>query len=117
MTPDEKLLSWEYMAMSLEQEAQGHFPTISRQLLLDTYNFLALPGTQKAYDKQDRPCRKLRFYNYQLVRAVARGDLSSEESKSVICALESIKNSQKSIAFTIADRLPESTVALRLDVE
>jgi hypothetical protein len=46
MTPDRKLLIWEYTAMALSSAKTGlQFPSQERLDLLDTFNFLALPGT------------------------------------------------------------------------
>ena len=116
MTPDEKLLAWEYVSMRLQEEAEGKFPRMSRQLLLDTYNFLALPGTRKAYNQQDRSSRKARFYNYQLVRQVAKGDLFTDESRSIVESLYHFqKQLKKTPAQRMASQLDVTKVRLRLD--
>jgi len=116
MTPDQKLLSWEYMAMRIEEQGQGKFPTKPRQLLLDTYNFLALPGTRKSSDNQDRATRKIRYYNYQLVRQVAKGDLISEECKAIMETLLRLQGGPKrTLAEVMAGQMDVTRFPLRLE--
>lgn len=71
MTPDRKLLAWEFVASQLEYHSTGKFPDIDRIDLLDKYNFLALPGTkeQRLRDK-DNTLRKCRYYNYEVLRSI-----------------------------------------------
>ncbi|CAG2254015.1 unnamed protein product [Mytilus edulis] len=61
LTPDSKLLAWEFAASQLEYHSTGKFPKLDRVDLLDKYNFLALPGTkeQKIKGKENlvRKCR------------------------------------------------------------
>ena len=66
MTPDQKLLNWEFAAMQFEVHGQSG-SVITRGELLDKYNFLALPGTK--FPPYESPLRKARYYNYETLRS------------------------------------------------
>ncbi|KAL3889353.1 hypothetical protein ACJMK2_001697 [Sinanodonta woodiana] len=74
MTPDRKLLIWEYTAMALSSAKTGlQFPSQERLDLLDTFNFLALPGTATYHlRKKDQCLAKSRYYTYEVLRQVAK---------------------------------------------
>ena len=65
MTPDQRLLHWEYASLTLEKTLGRQFFG-SRGELLDRYNFLALPGTK--FPPLDSCIRKSRFYIYETLR-------------------------------------------------
>ena len=70
MSPDQRLLHWEFTAMTLERASGDE--TSSRGELLDKFNFLALPDTK--VPPYDTAVRKARYYVYETLRQ------SSDES-------------------------------------
>jgi hypothetical protein len=69
-TPDRRLLSWEFAALTIQQAMD---PTLSNVIertdLLDKFNFLALPGTiEKPVKKSDQIKRKTRYYIYEQLK-------------------------------------------------
>ncbi|KAL3871527.1 hypothetical protein ACJMK2_025861 [Sinanodonta woodiana] len=72
MTPDQKLLTWEYAAMTLETGAGSRMnPALERSYLLDKFNMLALPGTAEPAYGGEMISRKARYYNYEWLRQLA----------------------------------------------
>ncbi|KAJ8300441.1 hypothetical protein KUTeg_021960 [Tegillarca granosa] len=84
LSPDRKLLTWEYAAMRLENALNPEEVNItsSRGDLLDKYNMLALPGT--AFPIMNTACRKARFYNYELLRLAANSKNPSKEQINIV---------------------------------
>lgn len=72
MSPDRRLLSWEYTALTLQERMdQSKSATIERIDLLDKFNFLALPGTvEKTAKKTDHVVRKSRYYIYEQLKNI-----------------------------------------------
>lgn len=72
MSPDRRLLSWEYTALTLQERMdQSRSATIERIDLLDKFNFLALPGTVvKNGKKTDHVVRKSRYYIYEQLKNI-----------------------------------------------
>ncbi|KAL3889939.1 hypothetical protein ACJMK2_002255 [Sinanodonta woodiana] len=80
MSADRKLLSVEYVAMTLEASlTPGHIPNIDRSDLIDRYNLLVLPGTSFVLTSQ--PFRKSRYYNYEVLRVIAVGQDIPDSSR------------------------------------
>jgi hypothetical protein len=81
-TPDRRLLSWEFTALTLQQAMDSDLSnTIERTDLLDKFNFLALPGTiEKVVKKGDQVKRKTRYYLYEQPKQIAKGEKDGEET-------------------------------------
>ena len=107
MTPDQKLLNWEYAAMSLEQ-ASGMSSVVDRGDLLDKYNFLALPGTK--FPPLDSPLRKARYYVYETIRRSTNSTCTSNFIAQVKAAMSTRDTSVDEFIKTVND----SGVSLRL---
>ena len=79
LSPDQKLLAHEHMAMTLEQGRTGkaRFPIdLSRRTLLDKYNFLSLEGAARPKIEEGRQGKaevKARYYLYQFLSDIAKG--------------------------------------------
>ena len=68
MTPDQKLMQWEFVAMTLYTVHKDH-PRLERTYLLAHY-MMALPGS--AISQQPVDARQMmRFYNYDMLRRIA----------------------------------------------
>ena len=93
MTPDRKLLAWEFAAMELQKRTEGTVDAkMSRAYILDKFNFLALPGTSKyVKDRSEVAASRARFYTYQLVQEVANGKELTVADESQINALNSFR--------------------------
>ena len=107
MTPDQKLLNWEYAAMSLEQ-ASGMSSVLDRGDLLDKYNFLALPGTK--FPPLDSPLRKARYYVYETMRRSTNSTCTRNFIAQVKAAMSTRDTSVDGFIKTVND----SGVSLRL---
>ena len=92
LSPDQKLMAHESAALFLEQGQSANFPAdLSRRTLLDKYNFLALEGSARPKPESSRhkADSKIRYYNFQFVRDVAKGAVGdSRLSRTMIKSLE-----------------------------
>ena len=82
LTPDRRLLSWEFTALTLQQSMDPDLSVIiERTDLLDKFNFLALPGTvEKVIRKSDQVKRKTRYYIYEQLKQIANGERDGDET-------------------------------------
>ena len=118
LTSDQKLLMWEFTAMSLATAInKGVPPTIDRFHLLDTFNFIALPGTGLyKIKKAEHIITKSRYYNYEQLRHIINkdGPTTKEEDQYVLmmehCVLYRETKTQKLI-----DAIDQKRVKLRLE--
>lgn len=75
---DQKLLQWEFASLSLLKARGTDIITKERADVLDSFNFLALPGTaphKLSKSSEQYMLLKSRFFNYETLRAIANGDL------------------------------------------
>jgi len=81
ITPDQKLLQWEFAAMSLLRAKGEDTTAIDRCTLLDTFNFLALPGTAGHRTPKSKlsPLVKARYFTYEALRRIALGQDKNEK--------------------------------------
>ncbi|KAL3874493.1 hypothetical protein ACJMK2_037502 [Sinanodonta woodiana] len=113
MSADRKLLSVEYVAMTLEASlTPGHIPNIDRSDLIDRYNLLVLPGTSFVLTSQ--PFRKSRYYNYEVLRVIAVGQDIPDSSRFLDILEEGAKCRDQSLD-PILSILEKANVGLRLE--
>ncbi|KAL3881534.1 hypothetical protein ACJMK2_027966 [Sinanodonta woodiana] len=113
MSADRKLLSVEYVAMTLEASLTlGHIPNIDRSDLIDRYNLLVLPGTSFVLTSQ--PFRKSRYYNYAVLRVIAVGQDIPDSSRFLDILEEGAKCRDQSLD-PILSILEKANVGLRLE--
>ncbi|MCG7866652.1 MAG: hypothetical protein JAY74_09800 [Candidatus Thiodiazotropha taylori] len=82
LTPDQKLLQWEFTAMSLLRARGVDTTAIERADLLDDFNFLALPGTSAHKRSKHSPSYmivKSRYFTYETLRQIAIGQYVNEK--------------------------------------
>ncbi|KAK3088555.1 hypothetical protein FSP39_020541 [Pinctada imbricata] len=97
MSPDQKLLQWEFASMRFEQEISDCW-SLERGELLDKYNFLALPGSK--IPPYDSPMRKARYYTYETLRTSP----SAELLKQMLLAREARDTSVDDLIRTLNKR-------------
>ena len=115
MDPDQKLLSVEFAANSIEFQATGKFPSLSRRTLLDKYNLFVLPGTAKIRrNDQDHIQHKSRFYTYQELRRIALADSVSNEDREFVEFYERAKTGGTGPTDFIVEGFDKLKVPLRL---
>ena len=80
LTPDRRLLSWEFCAMSIQQSMDPTAATvIERTDLLDKFNFLALPGTiEKPVKMNNQIKRKTRYYISEQLKYMVQDNTGDE---------------------------------------
>ena len=114
MNADQRLLAWEFAAMSMEFTNKGRYPSnIGRVELLDKYNFIALPGMAKIHlQKEQKDARKARYYTYQTIKKIA---LSSKPTQAEIMTVEMLEGGRKPqpTDFLVA-KLDQMPLRLRL---
>ncbi|KAL3884891.1 hypothetical protein ACJMK2_024990 [Sinanodonta woodiana] len=72
MTPDQKVLTWEYAAMTLETGAESRKnPALERGYLLAKFIMLTFLGTAEPTYGGEMISRKARYYNYEWLRQLA----------------------------------------------
>lgn len=87
-TADAKLLLWETTATAL---ALQDGIDIDRGEILDTYNFLALPGT--ANPQFNTPLRLARYRNFEVLKSLRVGSCSQiKAGRDFLCQLEAVKD-------------------------
>ena len=75
-------MQWEFAALSILKARGENYIHIQQGDLLDTFNFLALPGTAAHKVNKSVPSYltiKSRFFNYSTLRAIAVGELKDEK--------------------------------------
>ena len=73
-----RLTAWELAAMTLDADEAG-FPVLEHDLMLDSYNFLGLPGTSYPEIKHATGAeRKMRTYNLKCLLEIAHTGKGSE---------------------------------------
>ena len=76
LDPQQKLLQWQFAAMSLMKACGDDYIQVTQSHLLDQFNFLALRGTAEQRAPKNSPsymlCKSL-LYTYELLRAIANG--------------------------------------------
>lgn len=82
LSADQKLLQWEFTAMSILKARGEDTAAAERTEVLDKFNFLALPGT--AAHKVSKHCSgymvtKSRFYTYETLRKIATCSYKDEK--------------------------------------
>ena len=97
MDPDIKLMHLESAAVRLSQLAD--LPIVSRRDLLDSFSFLALPGTN--FPKATTDLQKARDLYYQAIRQVADGDAKDKASVDMVEALYLVPKASGFIADVI----------------
>ncbi|CAG2217762.1 unnamed protein product [Mytilus edulis] len=113
LTPDSKLLAWEFAASQLEYHSTGKFPKLDRVDLLDKYNFLALPGTKEQKIKgKENLVRKCRYYNYEILRTTINKD--NPDFKIIVNQLFITRDSRDTSTDKIIDLCNHSKIPLRL---
>lgn len=117
MTSDQKLQAWEFTALSLETDGviNSSSLTSSRSALLCKYNFLCLPGSAKpVMIKEDETDRKLRFYNYKKLCALARKGVHSLDDNLFVVMLEAAFLQRKKTMDSVINIINAKNVPLRL---
>ncbi|XP_063435910.1 uncharacterized protein LOC134716828 [Mytilus trossulus] len=113
LTPDSKLLAWEFAASQLEYHSSGKFPKLDRVDLLDKYNFLALPGTKEQKIKgKENLVRKCRYYNYEILRTTINKD--NPDFKIIVNQLYTTRDLRDTSTDKIIDLCNQSKIPLRL---
>ena len=82
LSPQQKLMQWEFAALSILKARGENYIHIQQGDLLDAFNFLALPGTAAHKVNKSVPSYltiKSRFFNYSTLRAIAVGELKDEK--------------------------------------
>lgn len=87
LTPDAKLLLWQTTATQL---ALLCGMDVNRELIMDNFNFLALPGTKE--NKFTKPTSITRFHNFRLIRRIAKGTDHSQDAIEMLKQLEDSTN-------------------------
>ena len=87
LTPQQKLMQWEFAALSILKARGEDYINIHQADLLDSFNFLALPGT--AAHKTPKSLHsylmiKSRLFNYETLRSIANGELKDEKWLSML---------------------------------
>lgn len=117
MTSDQKLQAWEFTALSLETDGviNSSSLTSSRSALLCKYNFLCLPGSAKpVMIKEEEMDRKLRFYNYKKLCALARKGVHSLDDNLFVVMLEAAFLQRKKTMDSVINIINAKNVPLRL---
>lgn len=116
MTSDQRLLAVEFAANTIEFNATGSFPALSRCHLLDKYNFLVLPGTAKIRRTEtEKNHNKSRFYTYQQLRRIT---LSTHTTKEDLDTVAFYERAQKGgITDYIVNAIDKLKIPLRLKEE
>ncbi len=118
MSADQRLLQWEFAAMTLERGSKGNLPEVDRAFLLDKYNMLALPGTKpitKAEEDSSPFDKKARLYLYKTVTAISRAKVHSGESSSTIRMLRAARKERNTSTDWIVRKIARAGIKLRLD--
>ncbi|MEW8546493.1 MAG: hypothetical protein AB2693_23490 [Candidatus Thiodiazotropha sp.] len=87
LTPQQKLMQWEFAALSIMKARGENYIHIHQADLLDNFNFLALPGTAAHKTPKSLPSYlqvKSRLFNYETLRSIANGDLKDEKWLSML---------------------------------
>ncbi|KAL3875673.1 hypothetical protein ACJMK2_033602 [Sinanodonta woodiana] len=81
MSPDQKLLQWEYASIIVENSIDKPLPSsLNRGVLLDKFNMLALPGTSVPIITEEQLIYiKANYYNYEILQSIAIGSSSIED--------------------------------------
>ena len=118
MTKDQKLLEAEFAAMMFVK-SKGRSDPLHRGELLDTFNFLILPGTVPLSPKKvSPPLFKSRVYLYQAVRNIALNDgTPNKEDADLIELLEASMCKRHTTWDRLLGQIDSADVALRLSEE
>lgn len=111
-TGDAKLLLWETVATTL---AIRDGLEMDRNEILDTYNFLALPGSGNPQLKSN--LQIARYYNYKTLRDICMGKvIRAETSKQVVLMLEAAKTVcfPAVSATVILERIEKRNINIRI---
>lgn len=87
LTPQQKLMQWEFAALSILKARGEDYINIHQADLLDSFNFLALPGTAAHKTPKSLPSYlmiKSRLFNYETLRSIANGELKDEKWLSML---------------------------------
>lgn len=110
---DAKLMAWESAAMTLA--LKDGFVDIERGEILDTYNFLALPGSTAPQLRSS--FQTARYFTFKVVRDVFLGKApSSESNRQLITMLEAARAAafKYSTALQILEQIEKKGISLRV---
>ena len=85
MSPDMKLLTYETVATLLHTCIYDRVPE-DRHVVLDQFNFLALPGMRES--KLLVPSQLMRYYNFTIIRKIASGEYKMTDGETIVTQFE-----------------------------
>ena len=112
MTADQKLMQWEFVAMSLHT-ADKDRPRLERTELLAHYNMMALPGSAVTNQPADAR-QKMRFYNYDVLRKIATSKLVTAEDEQLVSIFEQASSRRSVSVDSVLTILREEDIKLRI---
>jgi hypothetical protein len=116
-TPDQKLQAWEFAALKLETKGilSAESLSFSRTQLLSRFNMLCLPGSARPpLCSNDEIDRKLRFYNYRKLTAIAEKGTRSPDDEDFLCLVEAASLKRTKRLDEIISQIRSKNVPIRL---
>ncbi|MCW4344682.1 MAG: hypothetical protein N0E48_15200 [Candidatus Thiodiazotropha endolucinida] len=87
LDPQQKLLQWQFAAMSILRARGEDYTSVHQSDVLDHFNFLALPGTAAHRAPKQSASYMIvrsRYYNYEVLRAIANDELRDSKWLSML---------------------------------
>ncbi|KAL3889767.1 hypothetical protein ACJMK2_002095 [Sinanodonta woodiana] len=118
MSPDQKLLQWEYASMIVENYIDKPLPSsLHRGALLDKFNMLALPGTSVPIITEEQLInRKANYYNYEILRSIAIGSSAMEDltATTMLTMYEAAAKKRETTIDILVELIQQAGVTQRL---
>ncbi|KAH3889912.1 hypothetical protein DPMN_013979 [Dreissena polymorpha] len=116
MTPDQKLMAHEYVAIFLERAECTNFPTLSRRALLDKYNFVSLEAEGKPTVEEgeaEKMDSNIRYCNFNYLKAIVNGEVEeSRVAEGIVRGLELADRWKDTDVIT--EKLDEANIKIRV---